>query len=235
MNAGIPGRVARGDDFPILARMTTLALLLALAQDPALDFLKKVEDQAAGAKSLRWKMKARVFADAKPLALAIEASFKEGNRARVAAASTDDQNPLSFTFTCDGLQVRAESSKRKSKEAAADPGFAAGLNRILVRGGLFAVNQLNPAATGAALEDGVKVSEAVLSDDKLGDRPVKLLTYQAQIEGKASTIKLWVDPAGLVPLRREVRLRKDPYIDETYEEWNPGAELADELFKGASK
>jgi outer membrane lipoprotein-sorting protein len=215
--------------------MIHIALFLALtAQDKtndAAELLKKVEEKAVSAKSLRWKGTAKIGADGKEFSLALDATFMEGNRARLDAESKDEKVPITFRFTCDGKRINFESSKLGDQIADADKGFAAGLNRILVRGGIFTINHLKPDSTGEKLVESVKVSDLSLADEKLGDRAARVLSYTLEVDGKSTSVKLWVDAKTLAPIKREVISKQEPVIHETYDEWTVDAEIKDDLFK----
>ena len=212
--------------------MLNLALLAVLAQD--IDLLRQAEDKAAAAKSLRWTGTAVIGADRKEFTVSLDAAFKEGGRGRLSALPKEGEAP-SFCFTSDGRRLLLESSKRESQSGDVDAAFAPALNRILVRGGIFAINQLRPGTTGEKLLEDVKAVELTVSDDPVGERAAKRLLYTLNVGGKKAAVKLWIDPATLAPLRRELAGEKEPRITETYLTWQPEADIPDDLFKAASK
>jgi len=210
-----------------------LALLLCLAvPDEASDLLKKVEDKAAAAASLRWKATAEIQDKQDKRVLVIEAAFQKGNRARVTGSSKPGSEPLSFTYTCDGTRVVSESSfQRRAESAEADPEVAAGLNRWLVIAGSVVLNHLKPNTPWGKLREAAKVKGHSVADETLDGRPAKRIAYAVEIESLQLTIDLWVDAKTLAPLRRDTAAEKPTHIRETFEDWVPDAELPDELFR----
>ncbi len=213
-----------------------VALLLALfvqeatAEDAAA-FLKRIEEKAASAKTLRWKSTANVAADKKEIKVTTHGAFKDGNKVSLKGEAKIGEETRTFSLTCDGAKAHSASGHDGAKTGDAAKTFAAALRLATLRTGLFCLNHPpDPDATDEQLAGIVTIESAAFQkNEKLGDREARVVSYKATVGGKTATITLWVDARTLAPIKRSMA-DNEVQIVETYDEWLVDGEIKDEEF-----
>lgn len=200
--------------FPPLALLLLVFAPAARAQEEptAEEFFRKVEEHHAGATTFSFSGTVRIVppGGSETVELAVEAWFKEPNRARFSTTGKLKQGEktqeLSNAFVCDGKRMHVTSSQGRSRLDDAPETLGMALRMALVRGGqTFAWRYVDdPEAFGEIALSGFRFGE----DEEVGDRRVKLVHYELKFrwhdreDSMTQTVK--VDPESLAILAREI-------------------------------
>jgi len=220
-----------------------LAALLVFQESPA-DFLKKVEEKYAAAKSFSAKAEIAILsieAGKETERGKIQGSFrsKGEGQVRVEYAFTISGKSASLgTYTSDGRQIAIDQGGRPAEKK--DHKLALGIwsRRYLVRAGMMSSisSVFGSIVRGEAvnLEERFKVSEVTeRAKEKVGDVECRLIECTvAAPQPKASALRarLWIDPEKGVVLKREI-IDGSVVVRETITDTTFDAELADDAFK----
>ncbi len=201
-----------------------LMAAVALSQDDPAAFLKKVEEKALTAKSLRFKAKIKIESPGQTVELDAAGSIA-GSRFKFTMEGSVAGRITESSALCDGSKLRLHGAgEPKITDAPRD---AALLRTLLVQGGAFApLQSLIASAKPPACSD-IKFA----ADARIGDRDAKVLTFTIAAEGdeKKGSGTLWIDAATLALLKREVKGAAGT-VTETYVEWTVDEDLKDDGF-----
>ncbi len=205
-------------------------------------FLKKVEEKATKAKSLRYKAKLTLNEGGKEMGLDGEGSAKEG-KFKLDMGGEIEGKPLQVTITCDGKRMRTESvnpgGRAEPQTIDAPKDAADDIRLLLVRVGALVTMVLGDHKRDEAKElkalfdvSGVKFGK----EEKIKDRAAKVLEYTLTFNGKGAAdnntaeAKLWVDAETLTPIKREMTTSRGEAFTETFSEWKFDEEIKDDVF-----
>ncbi len=206
-----------------MLRLLLLAAV-ALAQDDPAAFLKKVEEKALAAKSLRFKAKIRIESPGQTVELDASGCVA-GSRFKFAMEGSVAGRITESSAICDGSKLRLHGAGDPKTVDA--PKEVDSLRTLLVRGGAFAPLQALIASAKPPACSDVKFA----ADARVGDRDARVLTFTVAADGDEpkGSATLWIDAATLAPLKREVKSPAGT-VTETYVEWTVDEELKDEVF-----
>lgn len=230
--------------------MLPLLIAALLGQDPALEFLKKVEDQVAESKSLLVDSTALV--EGKARGLETKTSFtgalksKGDGMAWLALDTPKDGKPFRvLALVSDGPRVHCEASGQKATSDNVRP-LGALSRRLVARAGIYASAAVLFQAATSPREAGIEKrfelkSAKALPDEKAEGRDCRVfdVTLASGDPGVPDFVqRVWIDAAKLLPLKR-VTTSTDPRspgtVTEIYTAVEPGAEIPDETFRIPAK
>lgn len=201
------------------------------ARNDAEKELRRIEETLRGAPSLRVST-TRVAEPRSPKPQKVRSQtvlmLKKGSRLNLTTTETSAAGEVTFVYLCDG---NAGAHQVKSPQGLKNP------QALAVR-----PDDLNEKIVLALARDTVAVASTLLRLDldklrghleatdvvfRTDDEGRKILAYRM----KGFDVKLWYDPIRFLPLRRVLTREEAGTFTETYEGWELGAELADDLFR----
>ncbi len=203
------------------------------------EFLKKVEEKATKAKTIKFKSKFTLPLGDQESTFESEGCFKEGNKVKLSVEGEMMGQAMQMSIVSDGKKMRLEATGPRSTEpetldTAKDLGE--GLRLCLLRigslVGLF-VGDKKAREGDTVFKELVEVDDVAFGkEEKVGDRAAKVLTYTLIISGKTEKGegKLWVDAETLAPLKHEITGPRGEVVTETFSEWKLDEEIKDEAF-----
>ena len=203
------------------------------------EFLKKVEEKATKAKTIKFKAKFTIPMGDQESAFEAEGSFKEGNKVKYSLEGEMMGKAMQMNVVCDGKKLHVEATGPRSTDPEtldAPKDLGEGLRLCVVRigslvGMFFGDKKAREGDT--AYKELVEVEDVAFGkEEKVGERAAKVLKYTLVISGKSDKGegKLWVDAETLAPLKHEITGPRGETITETFSEWKVDEEIKDEAF-----
>ena len=200
-------------------------------------FLKKVEEKATKAKTLKCKSKLSFSQGGQEMTFDAESSVK-GDKIKLSFEGEAMGKTIQSTVTSNGSKIVAEGGfEAETKTMDAPKDLGEGVRLTLVRmGAILTMFFSDKKAKDAdfSMKDLSKVSDVKFGkEEKVGDRACKVLTFTINVkdEEKPANCKLWVDATTLAPVKRELEVEEGHTITETFSDWKLDEELKDSLFE----
>jgi outer membrane lipoprotein-sorting protein len=203
-------------------------------------FLRKVEEKAVKAKSIKYKTKIVMAMGQEEITFAGEGSFKESDKFKLSMEGEMMGKAMQVAVVSDGKNVHIDGeggpTSGEATTVALPKDAGEGTRLCLVRlGSLIAMfyGDKKFKEKEGSIKDIVTVSAVKFDkEEKVGERAAKVLTYTITIEDKNDTgeIKLWVDAETLAPLKREINTGNGQTMTETFSTWSFDEEIKDDVF-----
>lgn len=191
----------------------TVVLLAPAARDEAEDLFRKVEARYADAKSIR--VEGRIEGEARAVERTSKSTFQLDARFRESKAylvlhGHEGGVARTMAVHLDGTRLVYGFSKGALKEVAAPSDGARVVRIALARGGAMAAPMYAAIEREGGIDGWITASGFKLGgEEKVGDRPCRILEYDATLKGGGQEVKLrhkiWIDTETLGILKRESR------------------------------
>ncbi len=211
------------------------------------EFLKKVEEKATKAKTLRCKAKLTMTEGGQEMEFDVEGSMAAEGKFKLSMEGEMMGKAMQVAVICDGKKMAVDGESPfgggKPKEPADLPkGTAEGLRLLQIRVGTITTMMLADAPRGmdetSELKDLFELSDIKFGkEEKIKDRAVKVLEYTLTFTGKqggnnnSADCKVWIDAETLAPVKREITGPRGESFTESVSEWKFDEEMKDSLFE----
>jgi outer membrane lipoprotein-sorting protein len=209
------------------------------------EFLKKVEEKATKAKTLRCKAKMTMTEGGQEMEFDIEASMAAEGKFKLSMEGEMMGKAMQVAVICDGKKMATEGEGpfggRPKEPADAPKGAGEGMRLLFVRVGSITtmlMAEFRNKDDETELKDLFDVSDLKFGkEEKIKDRATKVLEYSLTFTGKqggnnnTAEAKLWIDAETLAPVKREITGPRGETFTETFSDWRLDEELKDSLFE----